>query len=90
MLELSSAASTCEAATLGLNNRDVLDESYRKAGKMDTDSFAVTLGDVIPHLLERVRPDLSEGTDGNKKLVAELYKLKFYIALSILLIQKTT
>ena len=30
----------CSPATFGLNNQDVLDESYRKAGKLDVGKFA--------------------------------------------------
>jgi hypothetical protein len=30
----------CQPATFGVNKEDVLDESYRKAGKMDVTDFA--------------------------------------------------
>lgn len=29
----------CEPATFGKGNKDVFDEEYRKAGKMDTENF---------------------------------------------------
>lgn len=33
-------SNACQPATFGLNNRDVLDEAYRKAGKLDAGRFA--------------------------------------------------
>lgn len=61
-----------------MNDQDVFDESYRKAGKMDCSHFSTTLGDIVPHLIERVRPDLLDGNNGGKKADAELYKLNVY------------
>lgn len=56
----------------------MLDESYRKAGKLDSSDFFTSLEDIIPHLLDKVTPDLLEGEDESKKLVSELYKLNVY------------
>ena len=38
--ELKHLAESCDVATFGVNNEDVHDESYRKAGKLDTEHFA--------------------------------------------------
>lgn len=38
---LSHLAEACDAATFGVNQKDVLDETYRKAGKLDTAYFAM-------------------------------------------------
>ena len=37
---------SCAPATIGLNGQDVLDETYRKAGKLDKSQFSV---DFDPH-----------------------------------------
>lgn len=42
--ELDALSSACQPATFGLNQRDVLDETYRKAGKLDTTIFASVQG----------------------------------------------
>ena len=41
--ELEYLASTCDPATFGVKNEDVFDESYRKAGKLDSENFALSL-----------------------------------------------
>lgn len=41
--ELEALSQACQPASFGLNNKDVLDETYRKAGKMDLDAFATLL-----------------------------------------------
>ncbi|KAF8553672.1 hypothetical protein OG21DRAFT_1413916 [Imleria badia] len=38
--ELEALSQACEPASFGFNNKNVLDETYRKAGKMDLDAFA--------------------------------------------------
>jgi len=38
--ELEALSQACQPASFGLNNKDVLDETYRKAGKMDLNAFA--------------------------------------------------
>ncbi|KAJ8693897.1 hypothetical protein PTI98_008844 [Pleurotus ostreatus] len=36
-------AKLCEPATFGRNQEDLLDETYRKAGKMDIENFAMNI-----------------------------------------------
>lgn len=38
--DLESLSQACQPASFGLNNKDVLDETYRRAGKLDLDAFA--------------------------------------------------
>ena len=40
--ELTNLSSVCEPATFGVDQKDVLDESYRKARKLDVTNFATT------------------------------------------------
>lgn len=73
----------CAPATFGLKKRDVLDENYRKAGKMDREQFAV---DFHPHdhgiidavgqiLLPEIRTTFLKDREEHRGVVAELYKL---------------
>jgi hypothetical protein len=61
-----------------VDDRDVLDETYRKAGKMDRTHFAARLEEEVPKILNAIRPVLF--TDGEEKtnIRAELYKLNVY------------
>ncbi|KAM5535766.1 hypothetical protein V8D89_010580, partial [Ganoderma adspersum] len=69
---------TCDPATFGVDNRDVLDESYRKAGKLDNQCFAFNLDVGRVGLLEAIRMGLFPGRDERKAIHAELYKLNVY------------
>ena len=41
--DLEKLAAACQPATFGVNQADVLDESYRKAGTMNTGNFMLGL-----------------------------------------------
>lgn len=67
----------CEAATFGLGNLDVLDEGYRKAGKLDNTAFST---DFHPHdygIVDAVQQILMPlgGESEPHGVRAELYKL---------------
>lgn len=65
----------CDAATFGRNNEDVLDESYRKAGKLDCDKFFTRIDS--QHACNAARKLLVNNlNDGDVR--AELYKLNVY------------
>ncbi|KAL8886758.1 MAG: hypothetical protein Q9192_006434 [Flavoplaca navasiana] len=70
----------CEPATFGLENRDVLDEGYRKAGKLDNTAFSTNFH---PHgcgIVDAVHQILMPQW-GDKELHgvrAELYKLNHF------------
>ena len=68
----------CEPAPFGLNDKDVLDETYRKAGKMDSELFSMPLVPEHTDLVKVLRGHLLEGTDSTRKLKIELYKLNVY------------
>lgn len=56
----------------------MLNESYRKAGRLDVGSFSPTLQILSLHqILQKVRSGLTEGTEGDaeRPVVAELHKL---------------
>ncbi|KAJ7876936.1 hypothetical protein B0H14DRAFT_3436396 [Mycena olivaceomarginata] len=75
--DLLGLAAACDQATFGVNQKDVLDESYRKAGKMELSKFAARLDVVASGLVDAISADILEGqdADGDKILRAELYKL---------------
>lgn len=66
---------SCEAATFGVDQKDVLDESYRKAGKMDVSNFASNFSLARTGIMEHVRSQLLEG---DAQVQVELYKLNVY------------
>ncbi|PSR70916.1 hypothetical protein PHLCEN_2v13230, partial [Hermanssonia centrifuga] len=76
--DLQHLSQTCEAATFGMDQEDVLDETYRKAGKLDSTNFAVKLDIDSLGLFEAVRSDLLDGRKAQENVHAELYKLNVY------------
>ena len=56
----------------------MLDETYRKAGKMDSGSFSSMLDPFHTDLIEIVRGYLLEGSKSTTGIKAELYKLNIY------------
>ena len=76
--QLEQLVQACEPAPFGLNDKDVLDETYRKAGKMDSELFATPLVPEHTDLVRVLRGHLLEGTDSTRKLKIELYKLNVY------------
>ncbi|KIM90260.1 hypothetical protein PILCRDRAFT_811978 [Piloderma croceum F 1598] len=75
-LELLSQA--CDPATFGVDTKDVLDESYRKAGKIDVANFATKFNIARTGLVELIRSELLEGEGARKGINVELYKLNVY------------
>ncbi|OBZ76950.1 hypothetical protein A0H81_03403 [Grifola frondosa] len=75
---LKLLSETCDAATFGLNGQDVLDESYRKAGKLDISHFAFNFDVYHSGLINTIREHLLEGTPATRPIRAELYKLNVY------------
>jgi hypothetical protein len=56
----------------------VVDESYRKAGKMDSESFSPMLDLSFTNLMKIIRGYLLEGTESKADIKTELYKLNVY------------
>ncbi|KAJ7093401.1 hypothetical protein B0H15DRAFT_905261 [Mycena belliarum] len=77
LLEMAAA---CEPAPFGANQVNVLDESYRKAGKMDLSKFAARFDVVASGLLDAISPDILDGQNAANEQVlrAEMYKLNVY------------
>jgi hypothetical protein len=75
---LESLAKACRPAAFGVNHEDVLDETYRKAGKLDSTDFAINLNIETSGLLESLRKSLFQCEDEERHIKAELYKLNVY------------
>ncbi|EJD46049.1 hypothetical protein AURDEDRAFT_184405 [Auricularia subglabra TFB-10046 SS5] len=76
--ELEKLAAGCKPATFGVNEQDVLDESYRKAGKLDRNDFSLNLDVVSSGLLRTVKDSLFSWEESPRGIKAELYKLNVY------------
>ena len=81
---LEHLSNTCERATFGLNQDDVFDESYRKAGKLDAAHFATKLDVERSGLMDFVRFNLLQGEASGRSIKAELYKLNVYGEFTVL------
>jgi hypothetical protein len=73
--QLDQLAAACQAATFGRGGEDILDETYRKAGKLDEQDFATKLGSEVDRIIDIVRPVFFVKDDDVR---AELYKLNVY------------
>lgn len=79
---LDQLVNDCSPATFGRGEEDVLDPTYRKAGKMDPDQFATTFDlpkfSILKNIEQILLPSIST-KEGSKiqfrKLSAELYKI---------------
>ena len=76
--ELERLTNACQPATFGVNNEDVHDESYRKAGKMDFGNFATSLDVIGIGLIDAVRGELLDGENDAREIKVEMYKLNVY------------
>jgi hypothetical protein len=76
--EIEQLAQACQPAAFGLNKEEVMDETYRKAGKMDIDCFSTLLTPDHTDLIKIVRNYLLEGADSSRQIKVELYKLTVY------------
>lgn len=73
--ELNRLMEACETASFGVGKQEVVDETYRKALKLDTSVFATSFqisGTVIPNMVHKLLvPEASS-------IRLELYKLNIY------------
>ncbi|CAA7266073.1 unnamed protein product [Cyclocybe aegerita] len=76
--QLEALAAACQPATFGLGQQDILDESYRKAGKMDAANFAAQFTAFTSGITDRVGEFLLEAPSTPQSLRFELYKLNIY------------
>lgn len=75
---LRQLADYCEPASFGRGNEAVLDESYRRAGKLDLEYFACQFSPEQSGLMAQIQDLLLEGHKGATGIRAELYKLNVY------------
>ncbi|TDL27747.1 hypothetical protein BD410DRAFT_760896 [Rickenella mellea] len=75
---LEDLVKACQPATFGVNDQDVLDESYRKAGKMDTDRFSINFNPERLGLARAIKDNLLGWEDDGRNIVLEQYKLNVY------------
>ena len=61
-----------------MNNESVLDETYRRAGKLDSEYFSAKFDPASSGLIEKLREVLLVGHDEEVTIRAELYKLNVY------------
>ncbi|KAL1762821.1 hypothetical protein FB107DRAFT_285249 [Schizophyllum commune] len=76
--ELATLASACQPATFGVNKQDVLDETYRKAGKLDNNKFASLLKLENYGLIDTIRDELLQEGAVDKGIKYEVYKVNVY------------
>jgi hypothetical protein len=79
--ELEDLSAACQAATFGRGSEDVLDETYRKAGKLDSEDFSTKIHYEVTKMLASSLSVLYDGDDLEEMLsrvIPELYKLNLY------------
>ena len=79
--QLQHLAETCAPATFGVAGEDVYDETYRKAGKLDNNDFAIGFDARSSSLVDVIRTELlveSPTWVTSENLNIELYKLNVY------------
>ncbi|KAF2804168.1 uncharacterized protein BDZ99DRAFT_452136 [Mytilinidion resinicola] len=78
---LENLVNDCQPATFGHNGKDIYDETYRKATKLDTTAFSSTFNPyevgIIDVIAQILLPSLPGG-DISRGVRAELYKLNVY------------
>ncbi|KAH7886517.1 hypothetical protein F5I97DRAFT_1001042 [Phlebopus sp. FC_14] len=74
-VQLESLSRACQPATFGLNNENRLDETYRKAGKLDLGNFSTPFDPTHAGIVDHICNELLVG---DQKLELELYKLNVY------------
>ncbi|KAI0727102.1 hypothetical protein C8Q72DRAFT_475640 [Fomitopsis betulina] len=76
--ELRHLAESCDVATFGVKNENVHDESYRKAGKLNTEHFSVGLDLIGTGLLDVIQTEFLEVYKDTPPIRAERYNLNVY------------
>ena len=76
--ELSVLADACSVAPFGRGAEAVVDDSYRKAGKLDLPHFAIPFDPVNTALASGIKVSVLEGQASNRPIRFELYKVNVY------------
>lgn len=78
-IALQGLIATCSPATFGHDGKDVYDETYRKALKMDNTAFCTTFGPyslgIIRIIEKMLLPSVDDQNGWNRTVRAELYKM---------------
>lgn len=69
---------SCQPATFGLNQKDVFDETYRKAGKLDAGKFLWGFNPDTGNFVSELASGLFPWGSLDKGIRFELYKLNVY------------
>ena len=75
---IETLAAACQPAQFGRGQETVLDESYRKAGKMDACTFLARFDAERSGLMRVVHTGLLAGKEERRAIRTELYKLNVY------------
>lgn len=78
--KLQDLISACDAAPFGRGNQTVMDESYRKALKLDTVQFSIPFDLSGTKILSKIQRDLVDThyIYSPRSVRTELYKLNIY------------
>ncbi|TDL27720.1 hypothetical protein BD410DRAFT_760853 [Rickenella mellea] len=76
--QLDELVRACQPATFGANQEDVLDENYRKAGKMDLSHFSINFNPERLGLALEVKSRLLVPDADERSIKLEPYKLNVY------------
>ncbi|KAF5572387.1 hypothetical protein FPANT_13125 [Fusarium pseudoanthophilum] len=71
----------CQPATFGIGSQEVLDEEYRKAGKMNTEDFCTNFNPYEYGIVDTINQALAQASVADARglgVKAELYKLNVY------------
>ncbi|KAM6537934.1 hypothetical protein FALCPG4_003830 [Fusarium falciforme] len=69
----------CQPATFGVGSKEVLDEEYRKAGKLDNTAFSTSFNPYEHGIMDTINQVLAQGAHrGGLGVRAEMYKLNVY------------
>lgn len=76
--QLHTLARACSVAPFGRGAQSVVDDAYRKAGKLDLPDFAIPFEPEGTALGPGIRHSVLEGAESERPIRFELYKLNVY------------
>ncbi len=76
--QVEDLSNACQPATFGLGQKDVLDETYRKAGKLDAGRFLWGFNPDTGDFVSKLASGLFPWDTLKKGIHFELYKLNVY------------
>ncbi|KAI0365153.1 hypothetical protein BV20DRAFT_1102883 [Pilatotrama ljubarskyi] len=77
-VDLAALEDACAPASFGRNQETILDETYRRAGKMDPSNFMTRFSVSGAGLLDAIRLGLFTGPESKRDIRSELYALNVY------------